>query len=497
MVRKATRVGIEVTGESTQAVNALRRVREEGVGTGKQMREAAQSLRLFGSVAAAFGGTFLTQATRSTIAFSKAIERTSALLGLNQQEANGFADEAKNLLNYFIDLGGDGDEFGAILLENAVRIKMLGGEGAVTTRVLEVLRRAFELGTTTTGNATSSIEDLISLMKAYKLPAEAARDVTNDLYRAYAATGRPIGTMAKELVDLADEAAAANVPFIEVLNTLAATPEGSAGLIRAALKLKDAFDEGDQKARGLLQRIGALENTPEGGKVPLEDVLFNLASAFSTGILTADDLKRAIDETVSDEDVGRARTLVDTWNEAVRVKRELDALSGRAASGSTAGPGEAGSSPIDASLHNARDSMNWFEAQKDIFNREIVDEVKAGESPNVRDFLVKSNMESLHRYWNGFKKNLFEFGLADGGIVTRPDIRLVGEGGEPEVDQPLSKLRAFMGEVAGGGGGGGLTINGSVSVVLPRANGRTFYRDLQRSLEWESMYGTLGGRKGR
>jgi len=42
-------------------------------------------------------------------------------------------------------------------------------------------------------------------------------------------------------------------------------------------------------------------------------------------------------------------------------------------------------------------------------------------------------------------------GLADGGIVTRPTIAMIGEGGEPEAVIPLSKLAGM--------GGGGITVN--------------------------------------
>ena len=44
--------------------------------------------------------------------------------------------------------------------------------------------------------------------------------------------------------------------------------------------------------------------------------------------------------------------------------------------------------------------------------------------------------------------------LAQGGIITRPTLAMVGEGGEPEAVIPLSRLNQFA-----GGGAGGLTIN--------------------------------------
>ena len=53
--------------------------------------------------------------------------------------------------------------------------------------------------------------------------------------------------------------------------------------------------------------------------------------------------------------------------------------------------------------------------------------------------------------------------LAEGGIVTSPQIAMIGEGGEPEAIIPLSKLASM------GFGGGGPTINITVTSADPNA----------------------------
>jgi len=68
-------------------------------------------------------------------------------------------------------------------------------------------------------------------------------------------------------------------------------------------------------------------------------------------------------------------------------------------------------------------------------------------------------------------KNLIP-GLAEGGIVTRPTLAMVGEGGEPEAVIPLSK----MGQM--GGGGINITINGAID---PEATARQIRRILEDS----------------
>jgi hypothetical protein len=62
-------------------------------------------------------------------------------------------------------------------------------------------------------------------------------------------------------------------------------------------------------------------------------------------------------------------------------------------------------------------------------------------------------------------------GLAEGGIVTRPTLAMVGEGGEPEAVIPLSK----MGQM---GGGVNITINGAID---PEATARQIRRILEDS----------------
>lgn len=62
-------------------------------------------------------------------------------------------------------------------------------------------------------------------------------------------------------------------------------------------------------------------------------------------------------------------------------------------------------------------------------------------------------------------------GLADGGIVTKPTLAMVGEGGEPEAVIPLSK----MGQM---GGGVNITINGAID---PEATARQIRRILDDS----------------
>ena len=69
-------------------------------------------------------------------------------------------------------------------------------------------------------------------------------------------------------------------------------------------------------------------------------------------------------------------------------------------------------------------------------------------------------------------------GFADGGIVTRPTLAMVGEKG-PEAIIPLSKM---------GGGGGGITVNVTGGISTSAQIGQAVYDSL---LQYKQVYGPL------
>jgi hypothetical protein len=66
-------------------------------------------------------------------------------------------------------------------------------------------------------------------------------------------------------------------------------------------------------------------------------------------------------------------------------------------------------------------------------------------------------------------------GLAEGGIVTRPTLAMVGEGGQPEAIIPLSRL--------GGMGGGGITINFNGDLFTTTEVAEKFGNELARIIK--------------
>jgi hypothetical protein len=66
------------------------------------------------------------------------------------------------------------------------------------------------------------------------------------------------------------------------------------------------------------------------------------------------------------------------------------------------------------------------------------------------------------------------FGFAEGGIVSRPTIAMVGEGGQSEAIMPLNKLGNMMNSTfnsgamssAGGGGGNGQFVLKGSDLIL-------------------------------
>lgn len=89
------------------------------------------------------------------------------------------------------------------------------------------------------------------------------------------------------------------------------------------------------------------------------------------------------------------------------------------------------------------------------------------------DTAAQNLAQKIRNAWNELRTFLYYLGtgggdlnvdfpkLADGGIVTRPTMAMVGEGGEPEAVVPLSRMSefGFGGPGRGGVGGSNITIN--------------------------------------
>lgn len=90
------------------------------------------------------------------------------------------------------------------------------------------------------------------------------------------------------------------------------------------------------------------------------------------------------------------------------------------------------------------DLFNWIEKVIDAFKRmNIVKNVKAGAND------IATNVSAGAKSVVNIIKDALPF--AEGGIVTRPTLAMIGEGGQPEAVIPLSKLNSI--------GGGGVTVN--------------------------------------
>jgi len=70
--------------------------------------------------------------------------------------------------------------------------------------------------------------------------------------------------------------------------------------------------------------------------------------------------------------------------------------------------------------------------------------------------------------------------LADGGIVTRPTLAMIGEGGEPEAVIPLSKL--------GNMGGGGITVNVTGNTLLDDDAGARIGQMIVKELSFSTQF---------
>lgn len=74
--------------------------------------------------------------------------------------------------------------------------------------------------------------------------------------------------------------------------------------------------------------------------------------------------------------------------------------------------------------------------------------------------------------------------FAEGGVVTRPTVGLIGEAGEPEAVIPLSRAKEFG---FGGGREINITVNISGPTIFDDITYGQFVRQLSRDLQKEAM----------
>jgi hypothetical protein len=159
--------------------------------------------------------------------------------------------------------------------------------------------------------------------------------------------------------------------------------------------------------------------------------------------------------------------LIDVWNAVKDLWNNVKELFGAFRSGESDGQGF--QRFIDGLVGAVFLLVQAIQFVIDVLNR-LLDVVRRVVESKAFQALL-SGIGSIVRGVGGFLSGRVP-GLAEGGIVTRPTLAMVGEGGEPEAVIPLSKMGQF------GGGGVNITINGAID---PEGTARQIRRILEDS----------------
>ncbi len=141
---------------------------------------------------------------------------------------------------------------------------------------------------------------------------------------------------------------------------------------------------------------------------------------------------------------------------------------------------------VEGWLEAVRDKLNdWRQLGKEILQK-VIDGISAKASlliAKIRQIVI----EALQKAGNFLGIDLMSLigggggeevpGLQHGGIVNRPTLAVIGEGGEPEVVMPISMLQDFIGDLGAGGSNIG-ELNLSIDVGSVRSE-----RDIERIAE--------------
>lgn len=438
---------------------------------GKDVRTMAGSLRSVGSL----GGLFsIGAAVGSTLDFSTAMLRAGRALDLGSADMAKLTSAAATLRSQIFDAGQDTSNFADVMLRSAVAVNALGGEGDKVDRLMFVLSQGLRLGERTGNDFGESVGVLVEVMRAYKRPAQDAKTISDQLGAASKKSGQSIEDLGSRLVNLAPSATQSKVPLAEVMALLASTDKSADGLIKTSLELTGKLRDGDTAATNLASKLGlAAADVAEPNAVTVFTAL-NRALTDLPNLTPA--VAAALKSAIGEDALNAARTYADDTDRILRNLKEMQALDkGGTTPAAPTGGGGVWRKPTYQEITVKR------QAADDV----VPDLFPPGTTPWVAGKLLEGALLAGQLSMEQYRRISQRLGiphLAEGGIVTRPTLSMIGEAG-PEAVIPLDKLGSMRGA--------------SISIGQVVANNPArLARELSRINEFNAYYRKLGSRKG-
>lgn len=486
MVSNMRDAKLRITGDSKGAVGSLQRLNKEVLGT-------SRGIKLMKSTIAGAGGFALGRLVGEAVTVGaqvdKAIRLVGSHLGLTGDEFTHLSDVMGNLAEQAQFLGVSNEEFGQVLVDNAIRASLLRGKMAPVEAIATILAHSLLAAKTQNIGFGESTDAVIRILKAYGFTADDATTVTDQLTVTFQKTGKAITDLTGPLEQLGPKATAAagafqqsiGSMFEDILSIIGTVGPQAGTAVEAVLEIATASLEGDENARSLFETVGLTLNEDGGGLPPLLQVFGSLKTAIDGGVLSLDEMKKRFSPFISDEEANRIKEVADNLGKIAALKGGIRESDGATEKVATENVPLHGVDRFLATRQNILDKMNTDGSILKRVPAEVVADVVAGVSTPILEIMDLFAM---------FKGAAIP-GAAHGGIVRATpggQIVRVGEGGQDEAIIPLSQGMKNLGR------GGGITINGPINLPGVR-NANDFVRQL-RALEFEATYGKLGAKKG-
>ena len=380
------------------------------------------------------------------------------ILGVAAGQTGKLSDHTQMLGERFVNAAKAANIEGQELDNLYFKLEALGKQG-FATRTAGELAKSFGLTASSASSAGKAIETASEKFKKFKDSARSAADATRSVRDAT----KDAGDAQKDLQKTTDALAVAQDKFNKITSGYGANSkqgvdaqkdltEANRAAARAQLDLEKAnFAVTDaEKALRDARRTGTPREIRDA-EIALQEAVIAQAEA-------QDNLTAAIDaqetaQTKLNEAVSGAATDSQTYKDAL-----LDLQSAQ----------DAQSDAIDR-VRDAKERE--LDVTRNLAKAEIL--LKKARGKLTKSQLRRANqlLADLNTPVTVNVPTASAVPLAQGGIVTKPTLSLIGEGGEPESVIPLSKMRDTM--------GGGITVNITAGMGDPVEIGRQVVTALQ------------------
>ena len=430
-------------------------------------------------VAAAAGFIF---ATKSAIAFDKAMREVNTLLGLSASEFRNFKDEVTDLST----------EMGIGLSDATDAVYQAISAGVPKENVIAFLEDASKLAIGGVTDLTSSVDVLTSVMNAYGIEANEVSGVNDALFTAVKDGKTTIDELSRAVFQVAPFAAQAGVSLDEMLAAMAAITKVGTPTRVAATQLREAIkaitaptDQGAAameaagiqfgvtaiKAKGLQAVLNQVTDAADGDQLALRKLLGSVeamqgvlsltgsnADTFAESLANMEQKTGAAQAAFEEMEQGPARAIEKTTNKMKNLNKEIGAVSLSTIAGvfGETSDQDRNISFLDDAINGVRELRKAIESTD---GQSSIDKLKNGYMDFFNDVIdiwgdigekinevIQSYIEGFEMFFDVIGERLYEF-----KEIWRDIFDSIGEMVDGLIDKYMNATQSFIDALGVGG----------------------------------------------